>query len=131
MDEDFDDEELLLVTGRGSKAAGKKRNRKADDSEDEDERPARQQKPAAKRRAADSEDSESDDDGMDAEERAKLEGMNELEREMYLFEREEILQRKLERQQVVAQARKQEEQVGYSTCNSSSSSRLDAVVRMH
>ncbi|WIA39359.1 hypothetical protein OEZ86_005468 [Tetradesmus obliquus] len=113
MDEDFDDEELLLVTGRGSKAAGKKRNRKADDSEDEEERPARQQKPAPKRRAAaaDSDDSESDDDGMDAEERAKLEGMNELEREMYLFEREEILQRQRERQQVLTQVRKEAEQV--------------------
>lgn len=111
-DDDFDDEELLLVTGRGTKAGAKKRSRKADDSEDEDERPTRQQKSAAKRRQAAAADSEDEDsDGMDAEERAKLEQMNELEREMYLFEREEILQRQRERKQVLNQARKEAEQV--------------------
>lgn len=112
--DDFDDEELLLVTGRGKQ--GKKRNRKADDSEDEDERPARQQKPAQRRSAAAATTADSDDDGsdsMDEEERAKLEAMNELEREMYLFEREEILQRQRERKAVLSQARsKDAEQVG-------------------
>lgn len=102
-DEEMDEE--LFVTGRGKASAGKKRQRKADDSDDEGAA-AGKRKPAAA-------DSDDDEYGLDEEERAKLESMNELEREMYLFEKQEVLQRQRERQQVLAQAKaKESEQVG-------------------
>eukprot|EP00775_Hariotina_reticulata_P006279 gene6279-6518_t len=108
-DDDWDEEELLMVTGRSTKA-GKKRSRKAEESDEDEEQPARAQKAAGGKRqraapapaAADSDDE--DEDGMDAEERRKLDAMNELEREMYLFEREEKLQRERERKQVEVRA---------------------------
>lgn len=98
------EDELLMVTGRGSKAAGKKRGRKLDDGDEE------AGGKAGNKRGRAGNDSD-EDDGMDEEERRKLESMNELEREMYLYEREEQLQRARQRQSVLDQTRGRDEQV--------------------
>ncbi|KAF8064520.1 KIN4A [Scenedesmus sp. PABB004] len=114
-DDDWDDEDLLEVTGhRSSKgAAGKKRGRKASDSEDDFEAspPGRGAAPPAKQRRGAAESDGEGSDAVDEEEERKLAAMNELEREMYLFEREEILQRQRERKAVLKQARNEAEQV--------------------
>jgi hypothetical protein len=98
MADDMDDEtELLMVTGR-SKAAKKRRKPDSDDDE-----PA-----MGSKRGKQAYDSDADgDDDMDELERAKLEGMNELEREMYLYEREEQLQRARLGKAVLDQTREQ------------------------
>jgi hypothetical protein len=55
---------------------------------------------------------------LNAEERAKLETMNELEREMYLFEREETLQRQRERKQALNAAKRDADKVrAAALCN--------------
>lgn len=97
MADDMDDE-LLLVTGRQSAA---KKRRAADYDEDPDE-PAPGSTKRGKTAAAG--DADGDDD-MDEAERQKLEAMNELEREMYLYEREEQLQRARLGKAVLAQTR--------------------------
>lgn len=99
MADDMDDEtELLMVTGRSSKAAKKRRKPDSDDDE-----PA-----MGSKRGKQAYDSDADgDDDMDEAERAKLEGMNELEREMYLYEREEQLQRARLGKAVLDQTREQ------------------------
>lgn len=112
-DEDLD-EELLYVTGRGSKAAAGKKRRKADDWEEDDDgdeggAAAGAGAGGSSKRGKASAAYSDDEDDMDDEERAKLEGMNELDREMYLFEREEKLQRQRERQQVLAATKGKDE----------------------
>lgn len=103
MADDMDDEnELLMVTGRSSKST--KKRRKPTDSDDDE--PAM----GSKRGKQDFGDADSDD-GLDEAERAKLAGMNELEREMYLYEKEEELQRARLGKAVLDQTR---EQVGSS-----------------
>jgi hypothetical protein len=107
-DDDFE-EELLRVAGR-SKSAAKKRSRQAAESDDEEPAGGSNKGRASAAKKANitlSDESEGDDaEHSDAEERAKLEGMNELEREMYLFERAEQREREKQRMMVVDQARK-------------------------
>ena len=107
-DDDFE-EELLRVAGR-SKSATKKRSRQAAESDDEE--PAGgsnkgRSSAAKKANVALSDDSDGEDaEYSDEDERAKLDNMNELEREMYLFERAEQREREKQRMAVVDQARK-------------------------
>lgn len=108
MADDDMDEELLLVTGRGKAAAGKKR-RKPTGSDDEDE-------PARSKRGKQAAGADSDEDDMDEDERQKLEGMNELEREMYLYEREELLQRARLGKSVLDQTRNRDSEQVYCVC---------------
>jgi len=104
MDEDMDDE-LLMVTGRGSKAAAGKKRRKADSDDDE---PG----PVGSKRGKQAAGADSgDSDDMNDDEKEKLAAMNELEREMYLYEREEQLQRARLGKSVLDQTRNRDEQV--------------------
>lgn len=103
MADDMDDDnELLMVTGRSSKAA-KKRQRKADSDDERDEPAAAGGASKRGKQGA----GDSGDDEMNEDTRKKLESMNELEREMYLYEREEQLQRARLGKSVLDQTREQ------------------------
>lgn len=105
MADDMDDDnELLMVTGR-SKAAAKKRARKPTDSDDDE--PALGSSKRGKQGGDDAGDVD-----MDEAMEKQLEGMNELEREMFLYEREEQLQRARLGKSVLDQTRSRDEQVG-------------------
>lgn len=124
--DDLDDELLQFAQG-GKGGAAKKRSRKQADSDDdsEDFNPSdsddgAQRQPAKKRVAAGTpkkakraQESDDDDalDGVDSElfeddeDRRRLLGMNELEREMILAERAEKRDKELQRQQLLQQGR--------------------------
>lgn len=98
---DIDDEnELLMVTGR---KAGKKRRKP---TESDDEEPAKGSK-RGKQGAMD----DDSDDGLTEQDRVNLEKMNELERELFLYEREEQLQKARLGKAVLEQTRSKDEQV--------------------
>jgi hypothetical protein len=94
MADDGMDEEYQFVAGP-SKAGAKKRARA------DDEGAGVGAAGASKRGRADT-DSDDDEYGLDEVERAALVGMNELQREMFLFEKQEKLLRQREKQQVLA-----------------------------
>lgn len=86
----------------------------SDSDFDEPARPAKKSAAAKRRKSQDAEDDldlDGFDSDMDDEERRKLASMNELDREMYLFEREEKLQRERDRRQLMKQARKDYDEV--------------------
>ncbi|KAI8464755.1 MAG: hypothetical protein J3K34DRAFT_461760 [Monoraphidium minutum] len=121
-------EERRQAAGKGRNKRSKRGRSESEDDEDwdddgdyqdseEEKKPAKKRSAAPRGKAAkqveasESYEEDDDDDDEDAGEAAKLAAMNELERELYLFERDEKRERERERKQAVQQARKAKEKV--------------------